>query len=109
MPHPRVGWGNTGNLTDSGDKFPSTGTKQLVIMSPSQKRGFYRGFDLPIKMIFFVQQTATIKCPRMGKDVDIKSPVGVWGSQGWSVELDIDRCIMQACLPANKCNYQCVS
>ena len=30
MPHPRGGWGNTGDLTNRGVKFPTTGAKSAV-------------------------------------------------------------------------------
>ena len=87
---PWVGWGNTGDLTKSSVKFPSTGTKKLVKphMSPPRKRGFYRRFDLSIKINF-----GSVNCHcQKPQDVDVKSPVGVWGSSG--VGLDIDMCIM---------------
>ena len=50
MPHPQVGWGNTGDLTKYSVKFPSTGAKKLV-KTPPQGRDLYKGFDLPITVI----------------------------------------------------------
>ena len=34
MPHPRGGWGNTGDLTNRGIKFPTTGEKSAVKSPP---------------------------------------------------------------------------
>ena len=45
------------------------------------------GFDLPIKIIL-VRQTATVKSPKGGASVDVKS--GVWGPPGVGVRLDIE-------------------
>jgi len=50
-PTPQVGWSNAGDLTKSSVKFPSAGAKKLVT-TPPHKKGFYREFDLGIKIIF---------------------------------------------------------
>ena len=51
MPHPptRGGWGNTGNLTNRGVKFPTTGAKSAV-KSPLCPHPHSRGFDNTSRM-----------------------------------------------------------
>ena len=64
-------------------------------MSPPQKRGFYKGFDLPIKIIL-VQQTATVSNPTGGARCRCQIPNRCMGSL--EVGLDIDRCISMCIL-----------
>ena len=48
-PHPRGGWGNTGDLTNRGVKFPTTGAKSAV-KSPLCPHPHSRGFDNTSRM-----------------------------------------------------------
>ena len=63
----RVGWGDTGDLTNSSVKFPIIGAKKLVKPHyvPNSKEGFpWDLIYLSIKC-FLVQQTAAVESPRM--------------------------------------------
>ena len=62
MPHPRVGWRNTGNLTKSSVKFSTTGAKKLVKipLCSHLDRGVSIG---DLIYLLKVQQTAAVKNP----------------------------------------------
>ena len=52
MPHPRGGWGDTGDLTNRGVKFPTTGEKSAVNPHyvPMHPLVGLRGFDNTSRM-----------------------------------------------------------
>ena len=92
MPHPKT---KTGDLTKSSVKFPSTGTKKLKTpLCPHLERG-----ACIEDMIFLIKinsgsANSHRQAPRVGQDVDVKSPVGIWGPPGVGVGLDINRYII---------------
>ena len=68
-----VGWKNTGNLTKSSIKFPSTVLRSLS--KPHCVLALKEGYLIHLLKQFLVQQAAAVKGPRVGHVM----VVALWG------------------------------
>ena len=100
-PTPRVGWGSTGDLTNSHVKFPSTGAKKRVKTPPCFH--FNRGASIDLIYLlknFFGSANCHSRNPQGWGKCRCQIPsrcigtLRVGGGGGGGGGVDIDRCII---------------